>query len=388
MNSKNHNLGAEAETPTSHTDDGLPRSLEPSLWNSSLGRRTFLKKTGAATAGTVLLLRGSWAEELESESYFDFPDDGEGVVTPVQPSQSSGVYVKIVSITPYGRNDGRLPTAKWFTETFWNLQCQTLQRLNAACCGLRITGKKADGQAELAKVGWLYTELTAQTAQLSGRQVSTLESENGKEKLQVSLHLPAKLSQIYKVTPGEDNGMDIVSITEITGAFSKQSTSCSNAAKSAVACSIKAHYGTETTKDTIEVETLGTVAWMKYLNTAGPGDDPGPIHLRAAPPEESPEVIGPQALGPTPSTAKSVGIKWQVSMDGIGGDDGVVVDPSKVVRNQGGIEAADTPQAVFSKVQLPAKDADFANTYVAKLEITDGPNDITIKVIYRVIRVP
>jgi hypothetical protein len=54
-----------------HTDASgifLLKTLEPSLWNSSLGRRTFLKRTGAATAGTAIALHGFKTEVLASGS--------------------------------------------------------------------------------------------------------------------------------------------------------------------------------------------------------------------------------------------------------------------------------------------------------------------------------
>ncbi len=41
---------------------------EPSLWNSTIGRRAFMKKTGMATAATVIALHGFRAEVLASES--------------------------------------------------------------------------------------------------------------------------------------------------------------------------------------------------------------------------------------------------------------------------------------------------------------------------------
>jgi hypothetical protein len=68
MNSKNHTTGGGPESPASHNDDSLLKSLEPSLWNSSLGRRQFLKRTGAATVGTAIALHGFRTEVLASES--------------------------------------------------------------------------------------------------------------------------------------------------------------------------------------------------------------------------------------------------------------------------------------------------------------------------------
>lgn len=41
---------------------------EPSLWNSTLGRRAFLRKTGMATAATAIALHGFRVEVLASES--------------------------------------------------------------------------------------------------------------------------------------------------------------------------------------------------------------------------------------------------------------------------------------------------------------------------------
>lgn len=42
---------------------------EPSLWNSPLGRRAFLKKTGAATVGTAIVFHGFPTEILASMSF-------------------------------------------------------------------------------------------------------------------------------------------------------------------------------------------------------------------------------------------------------------------------------------------------------------------------------
>lgn len=44
---------------------------EPSLWNSQLGRRAFLKKTGAATVATVVVLNGMKLEVLAGVSFAD-----------------------------------------------------------------------------------------------------------------------------------------------------------------------------------------------------------------------------------------------------------------------------------------------------------------------------
>jgi hypothetical protein len=44
------------------------RKLEPSLWNSKIGRRVFLKRAGAATAGTAIALHGFRMEVLASVS--------------------------------------------------------------------------------------------------------------------------------------------------------------------------------------------------------------------------------------------------------------------------------------------------------------------------------
>lgn len=50
------------------TDRELLNGLEPSLWNSQLGRKTFLKKTGAATVGVGIALHGFRTELLASHS--------------------------------------------------------------------------------------------------------------------------------------------------------------------------------------------------------------------------------------------------------------------------------------------------------------------------------
>ena len=46
----------------------LLQSLEPSLWNSKIGRRQFVKRTGAATVGTLIALHGFRTELLASHS--------------------------------------------------------------------------------------------------------------------------------------------------------------------------------------------------------------------------------------------------------------------------------------------------------------------------------
>ncbi len=60
MNDKNHTTGGGYESQTPHNLDlslpGLP--TEASLWNSPLGRRAFLKKTGAATVATAVAMHG------------------------------------------------------------------------------------------------------------------------------------------------------------------------------------------------------------------------------------------------------------------------------------------------------------------------------------------
>lgn len=48
--------------------DSILRQLDPSLWNSPLGRRAFLKRTGAATVGTAAILHGLNSESLASSS--------------------------------------------------------------------------------------------------------------------------------------------------------------------------------------------------------------------------------------------------------------------------------------------------------------------------------
>lgn len=43
---------------------------EPSLWNSTVGRRMFIKATGAATVATVIALNGFKIEVLASGSAY------------------------------------------------------------------------------------------------------------------------------------------------------------------------------------------------------------------------------------------------------------------------------------------------------------------------------
>jgi hypothetical protein len=43
---------------------------EPSLWNSAVGRRMFIKATGAATVATVIALHGFKIEVLASGSAY------------------------------------------------------------------------------------------------------------------------------------------------------------------------------------------------------------------------------------------------------------------------------------------------------------------------------
>ena len=60
MNDKSHTTGGGYESQTPHNLDlslpGLP--TQASLWNSPLGRRAFLKKTGAATVATAVAMHG------------------------------------------------------------------------------------------------------------------------------------------------------------------------------------------------------------------------------------------------------------------------------------------------------------------------------------------
>jgi hypothetical protein len=54
--------------PSPVSPAGELKSLDPSLWNSGVGRRRFLKTAGAATAGTTLALNGLVFEVLASQS--------------------------------------------------------------------------------------------------------------------------------------------------------------------------------------------------------------------------------------------------------------------------------------------------------------------------------
>jgi len=73
MNPNESEKSTGGGTPqNSHNADAsgisLLKTLEPSLWNSSLGRRTFLKRAGAATIGTAVVLHGFRTEVLASGS--------------------------------------------------------------------------------------------------------------------------------------------------------------------------------------------------------------------------------------------------------------------------------------------------------------------------------
>ena len=81
MNDKNHNTGGGYESQTPHNLDlslpGLP--TEASLWNSPLGRRVFLKKTGAATVATAVALHGFRVQVQATTTGDDFTYSASGV---------------------------------------------------------------------------------------------------------------------------------------------------------------------------------------------------------------------------------------------------------------------------------------------------------------------
>ena len=73
MNTKKPNAnegGQDSQNPHNAETAGrsLLQSLEPSLWNSKIGRRAFVKKTGAATVGTAIALHGFRMEVMASGS--------------------------------------------------------------------------------------------------------------------------------------------------------------------------------------------------------------------------------------------------------------------------------------------------------------------------------
>ena len=59
---------SESESESCQADCNHHNLPEPSLWNSSLGRRAFLKKTGMASAVTVITLNSLKLEVLASPS--------------------------------------------------------------------------------------------------------------------------------------------------------------------------------------------------------------------------------------------------------------------------------------------------------------------------------
>lgn len=85
---------------------------EPSLWNSPFGRRAFLKKTGAATASTLLIMHGFKTEVLASES----PGIAELPQVPLE-------YLRDVPAGAYTWS----PTAAGIAKALWD--CGTNERI-------------------------------------------------------------------------------------------------------------------------------------------------------------------------------------------------------------------------------------------------------------------
>jgi hypothetical protein len=65
MSNKN---ATESESESCQADCNQHSLPDPSLWNSALGRRSFMKKTGMATAATTLALHGFKLEVLANAS--------------------------------------------------------------------------------------------------------------------------------------------------------------------------------------------------------------------------------------------------------------------------------------------------------------------------------
>lgn len=63
-----NNNTPEKEKDSCQADCNYRIFPEPSLWNSALGRRSFIRKTGVASAATVIALNGFKVEVLASSS--------------------------------------------------------------------------------------------------------------------------------------------------------------------------------------------------------------------------------------------------------------------------------------------------------------------------------
>ena len=59
---------SESESESCQADCNQHNLPDPSLWNSAVGRRSFMKKTGMATAATAIALHGFRVEVLASTS--------------------------------------------------------------------------------------------------------------------------------------------------------------------------------------------------------------------------------------------------------------------------------------------------------------------------------
>jgi hypothetical protein len=69
QNSRNNEGGGDSHAFHNSQNNPLLQSLEPSLWNSPLGRRAFLKKTGAASVTSVIFFNSTASDVVASASF-------------------------------------------------------------------------------------------------------------------------------------------------------------------------------------------------------------------------------------------------------------------------------------------------------------------------------